>query len=439
MEAPLPAADGRSAPAPAGADRSRSTTERRRRDGRPAPPPWPEVPIATRRLTKRYDDLVAVDALDLEIRAGEIFGLLGQNGAGKTTTILMLLGLTEPSRGAARVVGFDPTRQPLEVKRRVGYLPDSVGFYDGMTGRENLRYTARLNGLGRREADDRITEVLEQVGMTARADTKVDTYSRGMLQRLGIADALVKDPAVLILDEPTAAIDPIGVAEILDLLRSLVRDRGIAILLSSHLLNQVQSVCDRVGIFAAGRLIGVGTVPELAKRFGEATARVEVGFEGMDDAVAERGRRVLGELEGVLEVRPSRLSTEPWTLLVQPPEAAARVREAVLVAAASESLRLSSIRDVPASLDDIYRRALQEHGLSAGDARAAVRPPRPMAAAGAVPAPGAPSRMTPPPRPAVTRTPGPPPPSGGRPGAGRPVGRRSIARRPRPQDGRDDA
>src|ERR687891_1325017 len=105
------------------------------------------APIVTRRLSKRYDELVAVDNLDLEVHAGEIFGLLGQNGAGKTTTILMLLGLTEPSAGAVRVVGFDPTRNPLEVKRRVGYLPDSVGFYDGLTGRENLRYTARLNGL----------------------------------------------------------------------------------------------------------------------------------------------------------------------------------------------------------------------------------------------------------------------------------------------------
>src|SRR6266550_231311 len=237
-------------------------------------------PIATRRLSKRYGDLVAVDNLELDVRAGEIFGLLGQNGAGKTTTILMLLGLTEPSAGVARVVGFDPTRNPLEVKRRVGYLPDNVGFYDGMTGRENLRYTARLNGMSGDDAEDRISDVLDQVGMSGRADTKVDTYSRGMLQRLGIADALVKDPAVLILDEPTTAIDPIGVIEILDMLRTLVHERGLAILLSSHLLSQVQSTCDRVGIFAAGRLIGVGTVPELSRRFGESAARIEVSLEG---------------------------------------------------------------------------------------------------------------------------------------------------------------
>ena len=137
------------------------------------------APIITRRLSKRYDDIVAVDNLDLEVHAGEIFGLLGQNGAGKTTTILMLLGLTEPSAGGVRVVGLDPMRNPIDVKRRVGYLPDAVGFYDGLTGRENLRYTARLNGLYGADAEASIGEVLEQVGMTDRADTRVDTYSRG--------------------------------------------------------------------------------------------------------------------------------------------------------------------------------------------------------------------------------------------------------------------
>src|SRR6266508_2396352 len=174
-------------------------------------------PIRTRGLTKRYEALTAVDKLYLDVHEGEIFGLLGQNGAGKTTTILMLLGLTEPSEGDARVVGLDPARHPLEVKRRVGYLPDSVGFYGSLTGRENLRYTARLNGLSRPVAETKIDAALDQVSLTDRADTRTDTYSRGMLQRLGIADALIKDPAVLILDEPTTAIDPIGVVEILAL------------------------------------------------------------------------------------------------------------------------------------------------------------------------------------------------------------------------------
>ncbi len=321
-------------------------------------------PIVTRRLSKRYGDLVAVDNLDLDVRAGEIFGLLGQNGAGKTTTILMLLGLAEPSAGVARVVGFDPTRAPLEVKRRVGYLPDNVGFYDGMTGRENLRYTARLNGIPARDTEARIAEVLDQVGMSGRADDKVDTYSRGMLQRLGIADALVKDPAVLILDEPTTAIDPIGVVEILDLLRALVRDRGLAVLLSSHLLAQVQTVCDRVGIFAAGKLIGIGTVPELAAQFGEEAARIEVGFEGIDSSAYEATSKVLRGIDGVSEVRPPERTGEPFTVLAQPRDATGAVREAILATSAARGLRLSSIREVVPSLDDIYRSALHARGLA---------------------------------------------------------------------------
>jgi ABC-2 type transport system ATP-binding protein len=320
------------------------------------------APIATRRLSKRYGDLVAVDNLDLEVHAGEIFGLLGQNGAGKTTTILMLLGLTEPSAGAARVLGLDPARHPLAVKRRVGYLPDNVGFYEGLTGRENLRYTARLNGLYGREAEDGIAEVLEQVGMAARADARVDTYSRGMLQRLGIADALLKSPSVLILDEPTTAIDPIGVVEILDLLRRLVNERGLAVLLSSHLLAQVQTVCDRIGIFAAGKLIGIGTVAELARQFGGAGAHIEVGFEGLDAAGRKKTAALLGKIDGVTAVRPPSGDRDPFVLVVDGDDSGP-AREAVLAAAARDGLRLNSIREVQPSLDDIYRIAVQSAGI----------------------------------------------------------------------------
>jgi ABC-2 type transport system ATP-binding protein len=324
----------------------------------------PEAPIVTAGLTKRYGDLTAVDNLDLELRRGEIFGLLGQNGAGKTTTILMLLGLTEPSGGTARVIGLDPARDALRVKRQVGYLPDSVGFYGDLTGRQNLRYTARLNGLQGAEAEATIESVLDHVGLLDRADTPTETYSRGMLQRLGIADALVKDPEILILDEPTAAIDPIGVVEILDLLRQLVRERGVTILLSSHLLTQVQSVCDRVGIFAAGKLIGLGTVAELATRFGNDTGRVEVSFEGEQaTAAAERIGPTLSALEHVESVQAPAERADPWTLIVRPASAGREVREAVLSTAARESLGLTAIRSTEASLDEIYRAALKQTGL----------------------------------------------------------------------------
>jgi ABC-2 type transport system ATP-binding protein len=333
-----------------------------------------QPPIRTRGLTKQYGDLTAVDNLDLEVQAGEIFGLLGQNGAGKTTTILMLLGLTEPTAGAARVVGLDPARHPLEVKRRVGYMPDSVGFYPDLTGRQNLRYTARLNGMRGPSAETKMDEVLEQVRLSDRADSRTDTYSRGMLQRLGIADALVKDPEILILDEPTASIDPIGVVEILDLLRALVRDRGIAILLSSHLLNQVQSVCDRIGIFAAGKLIGNGTVADLARRFGDSSARVEAAFEAADNpAEGDRIERILRSMDGVVDVIRSSKPDDPWEVVVRPPDASTRVREAILAVSASERLRLTSLRSAVPSLDDIYRRALEQTGLaSEATARRAV-------------------------------------------------------------------
>ena len=314
--------------------------------------------LRTRGLTKRYGTLTAVDNLTLAVYPGEIFGLLGQNGAGKTTTILMLLGLTEPSKGEARVMGLDPAREPRLVKRRVGYLPDAVGFYGGLTGRENLRYTARLNGLRRAEAENAIGDVLVQVGLEDRADDRVETYSRGMKQRLGIADALVKSPDVLILDEPTTAIDPLGVVEILDLLRALVHDRGLAILLSSHLLNQVQSVCDRIGIFAAGRLVGQGTVDELAATFGDGAANIEVGLDVAGPADIERARQVLAAIDGVDGVTSPASARGVWRLAVRPPGAEERVRQDVLAAAVQHGLRLHSIQPIVPSLDDIYRSAV---------------------------------------------------------------------------------
>jgi len=219
--------------------------------------------IEIRDLVKNYGPKKAVDLLSLRLQKGEIYGFLGPNGAGKTTTILALLGLTEPTAGQISVLGLDPTRQPLEVKRRVSYLPENMGFYRDLTGRENLRYVARLNGLEKREAETRIQEALRRVGLQEEGDKLFQAYSRGMRQRLGLAALLLKNPEVMILDEPTLGLDPQGIASILKLIRSLSKEQAITVLLCSHQLQQVQEICDRVGIMNQGRLVAQGTIQEL--------------------------------------------------------------------------------------------------------------------------------------------------------------------------------
>ncbi|MEK0314216.1 ABC transporter ATP-binding protein [Cohnella sp. 56] len=239
-------------------------------------------------LTKRYGEFTAVSELDLSIRRGEIFGLLGPNGAGKTTTILMMLGLAEPSGGRATVCGIDATRNPIEVKRRVGYMPDDIGFYEDRTGLDNLMYTAMLNRISEAEARRRALELLDRVGLGAAADKKTGAYSRGMRQRLGLADVLIKQPEIVILDEPTLGIDPEGVRELLALIRELSRDEGLTVLLSSHHLHQVQQICDRVGLFVGGKLIASGDLAALSQLLdGQSAYAVELDVAGWSDRLAE--------------------------------------------------------------------------------------------------------------------------------------------------------
>jgi ABC-2 type transport system ATP-binding protein len=257
--------------------------------------------IRSKGLTKTYGELNVVDRLDLEIEAGEVYGLLGPNGAGKTTTILMLLGLVEPTKGTIKVLGLDPRRYPLEVKRRVGYLPDAVGFYDTMTGRQNLRFTARLNGL--EDFEGHIESLLGLVGLGDAADQAAGEYSRGMKQRLGVADALVKSPSVLILDEPTTAIDPEGVIEMLALIQRLAKEEGVTVLLASHLLHQVQTVCDRVAIFVKGKVVAQGTPHELAAVDKSTKVKVEFRIDG-DPA---KSRQQLESLPNVGEVEAGKI------------------------------------------------------------------------------------------------------------------------------------
>jgi ABC-2 type transport system ATP-binding protein len=225
--------------------------------------------IETQNLTKVYGEQVAVDALSFSIREGEIFGFLGPNGSGKTTTLLMLLGLTEPSEGWAKVADFDPTREAIKVKKIVGYIPENVGFYEDMNAVENLRFLARLNHIPDAVSSRKIEEALERVGLTEEAGKKVGAYSRGMRQRLGIAEILIKEPKIAFLDEPTLGLDPDGTIKIITYIQSLSRDSNITVLLSSHDLKQVQKIADRIGIMINGRMIALGPIETLAKeKFG---------------------------------------------------------------------------------------------------------------------------------------------------------------------------
>jgi ABC-2 type transport system ATP-binding protein len=216
-------------------------------------------------LTKVYNKQVAVDHLSFSVMEGEVFGFLGPNGAGKTTTLLMLLGLTEPTSGKARVLGVDPNREPIKVKGMIGYMPENMGFYSDLDSRQILRFVAELNDLPKDRADERIENALKIVGLGNEAEKKVGAYSRGMRQRLGIAELLIKEPKVAFLDEPTLGLDPDATNWMMQLIEKLVREKKMTVVLSSHQLHQVQRMCHRVGIMIKGKMVAQGPMEVLAK------------------------------------------------------------------------------------------------------------------------------------------------------------------------------
>jgi len=225
--------------------------------------------IETVNLTKDYNRQTAVKDLSFKVNEGEVFGFLGPNGAGKTTTLLMLMGLSHPSAGSAKVCGFDPLRNAREVKRIAGYLPENVGFYEDLDAVQNLEYVASLNGIETNKASEKIDELLDLVELKQDARKKVGAFSRGMKQRLGFAEVLIKDPKVLFLDEPTIGLDPDGALRLMEFIKSLNRDRQITVLLSSHNLYQVQKISHRVGIMIHGKMVAEGSIEALAKeKFG---------------------------------------------------------------------------------------------------------------------------------------------------------------------------
>lgn len=315
----------------------------------------PDSLIELSGLTKRYGNHTAVDGLNLAIQQGEIFGLLGPNGAGKTTTILMMLGLAEPTSGTVYVKGLDPARSPLETKRIIGYMPDDIGFYEDMNALDNLMFTARLNRIPEAEARKRACELLNRVGLSGHLDKKVGAFSRGMRQRLGLADVLVKSPAIIILDEPTLGIDPEGVRELLQLIRSLSRNEGLTVLLSSHHLHQVQQICDRVGLFVNGKLIASGTVADLSQALDETgEVMVELELEGdVNLAVA-----ALEDVQGIKHIwkdNPGQSGSGASVIRMQlacDSDLSAEIARTVL----AHNVSLRMLRRRVYGLDDIYRR-----------------------------------------------------------------------------------
>ncbi len=289
-----------------------------------------DLVISTQALTKRYGDkIVAVDALALRVRRGEVYGFLGPNGAGKTTTLRMLVGLVRPTSGAATVLGAPPgARAGLS---RIGAMIEAPAFYPYLSGRDNLRALARHAGI----ENPRVERVLAQVGLSDRASDRTATYSMGMKQRLGVAAALLKDPELLILDEPTNGLDPAGMAEMRDFIRSLA-DGGRTVLLSSHLMGEIEQVSDRVGVIRDGRLVAEGTVGELRGRAG-LRVRAEPRTEAARLLAALPSVEAVAGENGLLEV------------VVDTAEAAAINRMLVQAGVA-----VSEIYAQTASLEDVF-------------------------------------------------------------------------------------
>ena len=255
--------------------------------------------VETFELTKKYGDFTAVNSLDMEVEKGEIFGFLGPNGAGKTTTVLMLMGLSVPTSGTAKVAGYDIVEQSREIRRVASILPEYSSMYGDLTAFDNLDYIGKLNDMPKEEREDRIHEVLEIVGMIDWLDAKYESFSRGMKQRIGIASTMMKNPEIVFLDEPTLGLDPVGTRETRELILDLKNNEGLTIVLTSHLLNEVKITCDRIGILNKGKLVLKETMSNLNNIMtGEEDRRVEFRLTEVTPELVKD----IEELEGVKSV-----------------------------------------------------------------------------------------------------------------------------------------
>ena len=262
--------------------------------------------IRCENLSKRFGKVVALDDLSLTIEEGAVFGFLGPNGAGKTTTLRLLAGVTNPSAGRVWVAGQEVSRNSLRLRSSIGYLPESPAFYGWMTGREFIRFTCELYGVRPGAVRKRTNELLEKVNLVEAADRRIKGYSRGMEQRLGLAQALVNQPQVLLLDEPASALDPMGRRDVLESIRSLKGETTVFI--STHILADVERICDRVAIINKGKLVSMGAIDELRAQRGRSLFEIE--FEG-------DGAAMNTSLEQVPWIRSSRIELQDERTLLQ--------------------------------------------------------------------------------------------------------------------------
>lgn len=297
-------------------------------------------------MTRRYGTAIAVKELDLRVLQGTVYGFLGPNGAGKSTTIKMLMGFTRPSGGTASIMGMDVKKKYLDIRKITGYLPEQPTFYEDMTGRENLEYLGDLAGL--KNLDEQIDQAFSRVGLEGRSKDKVKTYSHGMRQRLGIAIALLGDPKLLILDEPTTGLDPQGSHDIRELIKNFKKD-NITIFLSSHQLHEVQDICDTVGIIKEGRLIADGSLPDFIRGIEGNKPIIEFTVSSFESAQV----KLVESVKGVRCV-----ATGNGTLKVTVDEPS--VTEDVTAALVNAGVRIRGVREVMPTLEEAFLKAIRE-------------------------------------------------------------------------------
>jgi ABC-2 type transport system ATP-binding protein len=301
-----------------------------------------DTAFVTDGLTRHFGEVVAVDHLTLEVRAGEVFGFLGHNGAGKTTTVRLLNGVLAPTSGTARVLGLTPMEQGPALRRRTGVLTETPSLDERLTGRENLEIYAMLYGVPRREIGARVKELMEVFQLDDRADEKAGDYSKGMKQRLALARALIHRPEILFLDEPTSGLDPVAARLVHDMITHLSHDEERTVFLCTHNLDEAQKLCDRVAVLEHGKLVALGTPAELASKVGR-SQRLELQVARDDE---ETVLRLLAEAPGVSAHR------ENGTIVAAGAEWAAI--PGLVTSLASAGVRIYRVAPQEASLEDTY-------------------------------------------------------------------------------------